>query len=244
MARGGSVRDFPFPKHPNFGQCGWCKWCGGSIPEVIDGKRSTQRMWHPACANEFQLHTRAGPQYDHLVGRDGERCAVCPPDALVPMRWQRGEAQMLMAGGWAADTDWGRELWTREELQGAPRSFDPATGQVINPDAWMLHGGQCAIERVVALEVDHRVPLWSVADLPAEERRWYFGPGNLWLLCPTHHKEKTKREAAERGRHQSVPEGAAGPAAVAPQQGLWRTIRPDARATPHRCPVGRGVFST
>lgn len=49
-------------------------------------------------------------------------------------------------------------------------------------------------------EVDHRAPLWSIAHLPDEERRWYFGPGNLWLLCPAHHKAKTADEAALRAR--------------------------------------------
>lgn len=48
------------------------------------------------------------------------------------------------------------------------------------------------------LEVDHRVPLWAVADLPDDERRPYYGPRNLWLLCATHHKAKTREEAAQR----------------------------------------------
>ena len=54
------------------------------------------------------------------------------------------------------------------------------------------------IERRSALEVDHKVPLWSVRDLPDEDRRRYYGPENLWLLCPRDHKAKTRREAAER----------------------------------------------
>jgi 5-methylcytosine-specific restriction endonuclease McrA len=54
------------------------------------------------------------------------------------------------------------------------------------------------IERVCALEVDHKVPLWSVAHLPPDERRPFFGPGNIWLLCPRCHKDKSRREAAER----------------------------------------------
>lgn len=47
-------------------------------------------------------------------------------------------------------------------------------------------------------EVDHKVPLWKVAGLAAEFRRWYFSPANLWLLCSRHHKAKTALEAAER----------------------------------------------
>lgn len=51
---------------------------------------------------------------------------------------------------------------------------------------------------LVALEVDHVVPLWKVAHLPDDERRVYFGPDNLWLLCHEHHKEKSRWEAADR----------------------------------------------
>lgn len=57
----------------------------------------------------------------------------------------------------------------------------------------------CEITTYQGLEVDHKVPLWSVDQtLPLEELRWFYGPGNLWLLCGPHHKAKTKREAAER----------------------------------------------
>lgn len=55
----------------------------------------------------------------------------------------------------------------------------------------------CAETR--GLEVDHRTALWSVDQtLPLEERRWFYGPGNLWLLCGKHHKAKTRQEAAQR----------------------------------------------
>lgn len=54
------------------------------------------------------------------------------------------------------------------------------------------------IRRAVALELEHETPLWSVAHLPPEERRPFFGPENLRLRCPPCHKAKTAREAAER----------------------------------------------
>lgn len=62
-------------------------------------------------------------------------------------------------------------------------------------------GQQCAwlgCEETDDLEVDHKIPLWSVRDLPDDERRHYYGPDNLWLLCKDHHKAKTKREAGQR----------------------------------------------
>ena len=48
------------------------------------------------------------------------------------------------------------------------------------------------------LEVDHRVPLWKVADLPPANRRQYFMLTNLWLLCSDCHKRKSAKESAER----------------------------------------------
>ena len=48
------------------------------------------------------------------------------------------------------------------------------------------------------LEVEHTIPLWMVSHLPPNERRRYFGPENLTLMCVADHKKKTKREAAER----------------------------------------------
>ena len=49
-------------------------------------------------------------------------------------------------------------------------------------------------------EVDHKIPLWKVQDLPDEERRKYFGPENIWALCLRCHQAKTAKEAAERAR--------------------------------------------
>lgn len=51
------------------------------------------------------------------------------------------------------------------------------------------------------LQVDHIEPLWLVAlTVPPEDRRRYFGPENLQLLCGKCHKSKTRREAAERAQ--------------------------------------------
>ncbi len=50
------------------------------------------------------------------------------------------------------------------------------------------------------LQVDHVVALWKVLHLPDVQRRAFFGPVNLWLLCGPCHKAKTAIEAAERAR--------------------------------------------
>ncbi len=67
-------------------------------------------------------------------------------------------------------------------------------------------GQGCAIEgcRARGIELDHRVPLWSVRNLPDAERRPFYGPTNLQLLCRDHHVEKTSREAGERASRRSA----------------------------------------
>ena len=57
------------------------------------------------------------------------------------------------------------------------------------------------------LEVDHRVPLWKVVDLPSAKRRQYFLIGNLQLLCFDCHKRKSAKEAAERAHHRRLAKG-------------------------------------
>lgn len=175
----------------------WCKWCGGQIPEVIEGKRSTQRYWHPGCKDEYFLHTRLEYQHQFLVGRDGARCACCR--AEKPMKWGRGEARVLTVNSiWPrADrpdmVDWAATLWERP-AKPWPEWTEEERSTGLQQDIW----------RASALEVDHRTPLWEVAGLPDEERRWYFGPANLWLLCPKCHKAKTAREAVRRAHERRM----------------------------------------
>ena len=78
--------------------------------------------------------------------------------------------------------------------------------------AWRIGGPPeyvglyCDLRRVCALELEHEVPLWKVAHLPDAERRPFFGIGNLRMRCPTCHKAKSKREAAERAAMRKAPD--------------------------------------
>lgn len=186
MARS-SVRGFPEPETMKHGIAGVCKWgCGEPVAKPA-------LYWHKACFEEYALHTRASDQKAYLVQCHGRRCATCR--AVEPQKWSYSEVRCLTAD-WirrsfratAPDmVEWAALLW-----EGSAKRWADQT-----PEERAI-GGQQDIERVCALEVDHRIPLWEVADLPDDERRWYFGPGNLWLLCPPCHKLKTKREAARR----------------------------------------------
>lgn len=183
-----SVRKFPEPEAMKKGVVGVCKWgCGRPVEKPA-------LYWHKECFEAYALHTRLDHQKRFLIERDGQRCAMkgC---GRVPMKWQAGPViQLVVTPGrklyWGTpeeQAEWAARLWSRPE----------GRWQDMTPEE-RATGDQQDIERACALEVDHKVALWTVAHLPDDERRWYFGPGNLWLLCPRCHKAKTKREAAER----------------------------------------------
>lgn len=58
-------------------------------------------------------------------------------------------------------------------------------------------GSFTAVRRAWALEVDHVVALGLVAHLPVDERRPWFGPPNLQLLCSDCHRIKTRQDVAK-----------------------------------------------
>lgn len=184
---GPSVRGFPKPPEMIMARVGVCKWgCGRPVEKPAI-------YWHRDCLKQYNLHTRASDQKDFLIERDGQRCAMRGCGA-VPLKWLHddyGHPQFAdsrrfykptpdeLAKLWPTDPAAGKKYWDRTE---AERGY----------------GEAYRVWQVCALEVDHRVPLWSVASLPDGERRPYFGPANLWLLCPRCHKVKTAREAADR----------------------------------------------
>lgn len=189
------VRFFPEPEWMKHPKPMICRWCGKRIPLVIDGKKSTQRFYHPECKREYYLHTQLREQFDFLIERDGERCAMVGCGA-TPVKWNPGPvftmtADSIRKGFRANEPDmieWAAQLWEAADKPWQERTEEEA----------QIGAQQSLCYRSRALEVDHRIPLWEVAHLPDDERRWYFGPGNLWLLCPPCHKAKTRREAARR----------------------------------------------
>lgn len=179
-----AIRSVPLPE--GWTKAGTCRWC----LETITGPYAKQRHWHPACKTEWLLHCDLDTQFRFLVKRDGGHCAECKGESA---RWHRGSVIRI-----TSDQTWGfghsfdehrEQFWPRPK--GAWAS--------LSPEEWAT-GEHQLIVRVHALEVDHRVPLWSVAHLPPDARRPYFGPRNLWLLCKGCHAAKTRKEAARRAR--------------------------------------------
>jgi hypothetical protein len=170
---------------------GICRWCERTIigrRGKYLGKPDRNRSWcrdateGRDCWFEFELHSRAEAQASYLFGRDGPRCQGC------------GHGGYASAGTFTVKPDgmtW--EAYFNADKTDWPRYtiLKPAT----------------------ELEVDHIVPLWRVAlltDLTFTGRRWYFGPGNLQLLCKPCHKAKCRTEAAERAAIKRAAAAAAG----------------------------------
>lgn len=176
-------RKFPKPQHPNRGM-GWCSWCGEKIMRTEGpkaGQQNMQRTWHPDCVEAFFLHTRLPEQTAFLLQRDGLGCWDC---GAIKGQWRQGVAR---------DPD-------------KLRTYGPSWVRLYPADTFVAQF--TATWWVSHHEVDHTIPLWSVADLPDEDRMVYFGPVNLRLRCVDCHKAKTAREAAERAarRRLDAPE--------------------------------------
>jgi hypothetical protein len=125
--------------------------------------------WHPVCVDAYKAHTDPGHQLELLLTRDGPRCRCCRAGG-----YRAAGSHVARPAGMGWDEYF--KLWRDPEAPGRYTTLGPA----------------------IPLEVDHVRPLWSVAHLPDDERRHFFGPTNLQLLCAACHKAKSAREAAER----------------------------------------------
>lgn len=180
-----AIRSVPLPE--GWKKAGTCRWC----LEPIVAKRAKQMHWHPACKTEWLLHSDLDTQFRFLVDRDGGHCGECKETA---QRWGHSSFPIRINSneGWGYGRDFREhrhEYWPRPEGRWIDLS-----------DEERATGDHTLVYRVHALQVDHRVPLWSVAHLPPDARRPYFGPRNLWLLCKGCHAAKTRTEAARRAR--------------------------------------------
>lgn len=176
-ARARSPRIFPAPTGGRRGQRGYCRWCGDML-----------RYYNGAKVGEIDL--RRG-WHD---GREDE------PDCLHAFflhTWPDFQRRHLEHRDGEKCWDCGGvpHRWLRGSMVGVweenwPKGMERPTYQEIT---W-----------VTALEIDHEVPLWSVAHLPDDERSAYFSPVNLRLRCASCHQAKTKREAGERAALRSA----------------------------------------
>lgn len=139
------------------------------------------------------------------VGVGGGQCRWCE----APIIGKRGKyiGQPDPSRSWCRDDEGRSECLRQFNLHSrAEFQFNWLVGE---------HGEKCAgcgadkpprerewygfTETVTDLAVDHVEPLWLVVlTVPVEDRRPYFGPANLQLLCTPCHNRKSKREAALR----------------------------------------------
>jgi hypothetical protein len=155
-----------------------CRWCGRPI---TSGR--ADRTWHdgrgddPDCRFEYLLHTNRLIQWNYIAQRDGEVCCLC------------GEAEMK----WLAE----------------PETFIGGRGWIDRENPlceWVGGTSYTPVRWVSALELEHTVPLWSTTHLAPQQRRFFFGPGNLKLMCRRHHAEKTAAETETRAKEKRQAE--------------------------------------
>lgn len=153
---------------PDWPGPGKCRWC--LEPTVYE---SGKKIGQPAARN---WHNACYYQYRLHTELAAQH------DFLLDRDGPR--CQICGDGGWKA----GIELTARPEgmTWAAFYSADKTD-----------FGRYTVLEPVIALQVDHVIPLWKVV-LLWPGRRDLYGPVNLWLLCDDCHKAKSAVEAAER----------------------------------------------
>lgn len=146
-----------------------CQWCGEAIEPRL--KKSGE-----PCAVQAHWHS----------GCVGEYRAAQNPSLFRDDLAERDGLRCHDCGD--PDMSWEPEFGTRKspiELVDWNRDPEKVTRHI-------------PVEYRTMLEVDHIIPLWKVAELPDQQRRWYFTLANLQLRCRDCHKKKSAREAAER----------------------------------------------
>lgn len=165
-----TVRAFPMPRHTR--PAGWeGPWCRWCGEAILTGKKA--RGWHDGRGDENDCLLA---YYLH-TRRPQQYAHVAARDGEVccdcgrrPLKVLRGQESFIMGGFTRHGADW-------------------------------VDGTRfCHVEIKVDLEVEHEVPLWSIAHLDDDARRPYFGPTNLRLRGPCCHKPKTKAEARSRAK--------------------------------------------
>lgn len=164
-----SVRAFPMPVFPPEGRPeNWCRWCG---EEIVHG-RAASRSWHDGRLDEPKCKLAWELHTDRRV----QFPYVVERDGLKC--WDCGESP---------------EKWIRAQDPSYHPPFRiPAAERACFVGEWWK------VTRATALEMEHSTPLWAVAHLPDDERRFYFGPFNLRLRCAKCHGAKSKAEARDR----------------------------------------------
>jgi 5-methylcytosine-specific restriction endonuclease McrA len=156
-------------------QRGKCRWCGKPVDPATG-----RFLWHDDCHAEFYIimfpdsARRAVEQRDHGVcfdcGEDWSERYVLRPSGIT----------FTMSGDLGMDWD------------------DPGVREQYHADRRLGFWSYSELVWVSLWHVDHKVPLWKVAHLPALKRLVFFMLGNMVTRCHRCHAIKTKEEAAER----------------------------------------------
>lgn len=180
-----SVRAFPMPTFPTSRPVSWCRWCGEGPIIYHEGKKAGEpnlrRGWHDGRGAEPSCLL----EYYLHTRREDQFAHVAERDGLKC---------------WGCD---GEPMKWLRGLECVQPVYDERYRV-------LFVARFCSVERKTALELEHTRPLWLTAHLPDDERRPFFGPTNLRLLCRGCHKKKTAREAGERAKGNRLIASAAG----------------------------------
>jgi hypothetical protein len=157
-------------------ELGKCRWCGEPTDELTPTTKKP-RKWHASCEAVVRMLSRTDVLRWQVEQRDHGICAEC------------GE-------------DWSERYKIRPEF---PKTVDD--GQVhhfienfpssIWGDFRVMWNPVIYVSR---WHVEHKVPLWKVAHLPAAQRIKYFLLDAVKTVCDECHAHKTRKESAERAK--------------------------------------------
>lgn len=142
----------------------------------------------------MSVRTPPRPPYERQKGR----CSLC---GTQPKGRRRSWCTDDCVQTWWLATDAAAQLHHLVELHGracwncGATTWTPSPAWIRQHRPWMRD--HPAEPEPIALEVEHRRPLWSLNPTERHQLRWWL-PFNLQLLCVPCHRAKTRLEAADR----------------------------------------------
>lgn len=161
---------------------GKCRWCGEPTAET--DSRGKVRWWHSNCEAEYLRIIRLENMRFAVEKRDKGICANCEED------WSDRFKAVPASGSYpryAGLSDDGKPI----------RAVSPSWISTLDDGTRVMW---CPITWVSLWHVEHKIPLWRVAHMPAVQRIKYFMLDAVETWCEPCHKVKTRKESADRAK--------------------------------------------
>lgn len=168
-------------------QAGKCDWCG--LPqEERTPVRKQLKLRHSVCDTELNIVQNPAAARAALWVRDSGVCAGCGGDFAFAHHYvpERKRPDGTAGTSFAFNND-RTGHWFADDSAVLGRGANAVLGVLFTP-----------VRSISMWHVDHKVPLWKVAHMPAIERVAFFKLPNLQTLCDQCHERKSAKETAER----------------------------------------------